>query len=210
MLERITTLKDISQIKIPKSGSTSNLTKGDILLPRIKSVKNTKFTKSATRASKLSAYWIVKPNSKEIIPGYLFAVLSSKKIRTKLNQAAKGKVIQFIPLKNIANLKISILTLSKQKSISEKFFGLYNTMEKSKEKYEKAKKNFLWDVMNARRSHAESVLIPSILNWERFLNVIPRSERKSILTQLEKKEKTVLKLEKEYQKDKKQMEKFKT
>jgi restriction endonuclease S subunit len=201
---------DVTQIQFPKKNPIS-VKKGDVLLGArgFSNKIKTEIIQKDSRKKISSAFFILKPDTKLIWPGYLYAQVSSKVFQNKLKKKDSGKVISHVLLKDLLNLNVSLETLQKQKSIAKKFLELDSKVKKSELVFTKARDKFLWDIMDERRGYANTVLWATMKTWRRFLNVIPQNKRQSIIKQFEKKEKKVLQSEKQFLKNQKQLEKFK-
>jgi len=204
------TLGEIAEIK---NSRNAVLKKGDILL-KTRWVKDTLASAILVKSSKKSknlVHTIIRKTAKDVNHEYLVAALSSQPFSKKLQSKAQGRVLRFVNLKNLSNLKVTIPPTSKQKTIAKKYKTLLSNMQRHLNILKKAEEEFSWNLADSLRAEMviSRVFIPNSKNWRKvFLPRISKEKRKSFEKKFSHEEKELKKLQKNLEEATKQLKCF--
>jgi restriction endonuclease S subunit len=87
--------------------------------------------------------FVVKADTKKILPEYLFKILNSKHIQNKLKSLATGAYIPRISKKDLADIRIPVPSKKEQRKIQEKYWNLKDEIAKLEKKVQEAQKKLM-------------------------------------------------------------------
>ena len=136
------------KIKIPRDAfgfiSKEFLKDDDIIISNKGTIGKTAIYKADNRLILPSPQvFVVKADTKKILPEYLFKILNSKHIQNKLKSLATGAYIPRISKKDLEGIIIPVPSKKEQRKIQEKYWQRKDEIAKLEKKVQEAQKKLM-------------------------------------------------------------------